>query len=157
MSAASGVPKRAWVGFSAHLPGASWGWLRMVNDISQLGDSRRFNTMVSAIAAGASVATVLGGLVLYLSSGTTNTHDIQSLQSQVSGLSAQVSKLADKIDQGPRSDQMREIDRHLSALDGRMDGMDTRAQADEQRLIRAQTILESIQQSSDAKLAGHQK
>lgn len=131
-----------------------WGWGRM-NDISNLGDSRRVNTALSALAAFASVATVMGGLVLYLSAGTTNTHDIQTLQAQVNGLSNQVAKLVDRIDAGPRSDQMHEIDRHLSALDGRMDGMDTRAQADEQRLVRVQTQIESIQSSSDAKLNGH--
>lgn len=102
-------------------------------------------------------------------------HDISALQaqqnimaSQLSSLQAQVSPLArlpdliDKLnarmDAAPRADllgnELTEIQRHLSALDGRMDGMDTRARADEDRIIRDDTRIDAIDNASKATL-GH--
>lgn len=127
----------------------------MVEEIKSYGDKGWLNLLVTCVSAIAAGGTFIAFLVGWLSAGTTNTHDIQALQGTVAQLSAQVSHLADKIDQGPRSDQMKDIDRHLSALDGRMDGMDTRMQSDERGLTRVQTEVETIQNSSEAQLRGH--
>lgn len=96
-------------------------------------------------------------------------HDISALKaqqdlmaSQLSALQAQVSplsrlpdlidKLNARMDAAPRADllgsEMTEIQRHLSALDGRMDGMDTRARSDEDRIIRDDTRIEAIDNAS---------
>lgn len=131
------------------------GWVRMVEEIKSYGDKGWLNLLVTFISAIAAAGTCVAVLVGWITAGTTNSHDIQALQSTVAQLTAQVSHLADKIDQGPRSDQMKDIDRHLSALDGRMDGMDTRIQSDERSLTRVQTEVETIQSSSDAALRTH--
>lgn len=127
----------------------------MVEEMKSYGDKGWLNLLITGVGAVAAMSTCGAVLVGWISAGTTNTHDIQALQSTVSQLTAQVSHLADKIDQGPRSDQMREVDRHLSALDGRMDGMDNRLQSDERSLTKVQTQVDTIQNSSDARLMGH--
>lgn len=106
--------------------------------------------------------------------------DVQSLQSQVSVLqtqqtntSLQVSalrdqmapllqipallvRLNDRLDATPRADQMVDIQKHLSALDGRADADETRARADADRTIqelaRDGARLDFIEKGSDAKL-----
>lgn len=141
------------VNLSLEAPGG--GWARMVEEIKSYGDKGWLNLLVTFISAIAAAGTCVAVLVGWITAGTTNSHDIQALQGTVSQLSAQVSHLADKIDQGPRSDQMKEIDRHLSALDGRMDGMDTRIQSDERSLTKVQADVDNIRNSSDARLTGH--
>ena len=131
------------------------GWVRMVEEMKSYGDKGWLNLLVTCISAIAAAGTCFAVFVGWISAGATNTHDIQALQGTVAQLTAQVSHLADKIDQGPRSDQMREVDRHLSALDGRMDGMDNRLQSDERSLTKVQTQVDTIQNSSDARLTGH--
>ena len=141
------------VNLSLEAPGG--GWARMVEEMKSYGDKGWLNLLMTCISAIAAGGTCIAVFVGWISAGATNTHDIQALQGTVSQLSAQVSHLADKIDQGPRSDQMREVDRHLSALDGRMDGMDNRLQSDERSLTKVQTQVDTIQNSSDARLTGH--
>lgn len=127
----------------------------MVDQLRDFAHGRTLNTIFSGIAAlgalGACVALVVGGLT----TGATNSHDIQALQGQVALLGTQVTRLADKIDQGPRSDQMKEIDRHLTALDQRADDMTKRVTDDERTLTQVQTEVEGIKTSSDAQLRGH--
>lgn len=133
--------------------------------LREFAQGRMLNTIFSGIAAFGTLAIASAVLIGYLSTGTTNTHDIQMMQGQIAnlttqtqgqmaGLTAQVEHLANKIDPAIPI-QLHEIDRHLSALDGRMDGMDARARADELSLTRAQTEIESIRNSSDAQLRGH--
>lgn len=55
-------------------------------------------------------------------------------QVQISELTKQVGRLADRLDTSPRQDQLSEINRHLSALDGRLDAYDNRIRANESQL-----------------------
>lgn len=130
-------------------------WVRMVESGKDFTRSREFNTIGSWIGALSGATMVIALLLGWLTIGNNNSKDIQALQGTVAQLSAQVSHLADKIDQGPRTDQMKEVDRHLSALDGRMDGMDTRIQSDERSLTKVQADVDNIRNSSDARLTGH--
>jgi outer membrane murein-binding lipoprotein Lpp len=127
----------------------------MGEQMKGFADSRAFNTILSAIAA---LGTIIGALALFagwISAGTSNAHDIQMLQSQFTALSAQISALGDKIDHGPRADQLTEIVNHLHAIDGRLDSDERRQADDEQTLVRSATKIESIQNSSEAALRGH--
>lgn len=89
------------------------------------------------------------GAVIYLLGGfagnTVTSHDVQDLRGQIASLATQVSVLSDRM---PRPDQMTAIDRHLSAQDGRMDGLDTRLRGDEDNITRALTRLDEIEASS---------
>lgn len=115
---------------------------------------------------------VLGGPSLL----TGQSKDIQALQaqqnvmaSQLSALQAQVAPLAQlsiqidrltqRFDQAPHTDllnsQLTEIQRHLSALDGRMDGMDTRVRADEDRGSHDNARIDAIENASKSSLGNH--
>lgn len=127
----------------------------MVDQLRDVAQSRAINTILSGIGALGGVMACLLVIVNGLSTNTTNSHDIQALQGQVAAVSAQVTRLADKIDQGPRSDEMKRIDQHLSALDQRSDDMDKRVTGDEQTLTQVKTEVEGIRGASDAQLRGH--
>lgn len=124
----------------------------MVEQSKDFTRTREFNTIGSWIGALGTLVMLAVVLLGWLTTGNNNVKDIQTLQGQVLALTTQVANLANKIDQGPQSLQMHEFDRHLSALDGRMDGMDTRVRGDEQALTRVQTEVESIRASSGANL-----
>lgn len=141
-------------------------------------DAHKWITTVCAVtAAGIVIATQVfgaGGLL------TGQSKDIQQLQTQQSAISSQytllatqltalqaqvaplaqlslqLDKMTQRFEQVPRADmlnsQLTEVQRHLSALDGRMDGMDTRARADEDRLVRTETRVQGIDESSKASL-----
>jgi len=127
------------------------------------------------VAFGAITLGIIGGQLMFGAGGwmSGQSKDIIVLQAQyrdvaqaVASLKDQVTPLAqlpgliarlnDRLDAAPRTDlvntQLTEIQRHLSALDGRMDGMDTRSRADEDRLTRTETKVEGIDASSRAKL-----
>ena len=136
-------------------------------------DAHKWVTSIGAVTAcGFIIGTSLFGAGGMLSG---QSHDINALQaqqnimaSQLSSLQAQVSPLArlpdlnDKLnarmDAAPRADllgnELTEIQRHLSALDGRMDGLETRARADEDRIIRDDARIDGIDNASKATL-GH--
>ena len=87
---------------------------------------------------------------------------ISSIQSQMATLlqlPGLIQRLNDRLDASPRTDllnsNLTEIQRHLSALDGRMDGMDTRARADEDRIIRDDARIDSIEKASKDTLGNH--
>lgn len=130
-------------------------------------DAHKWVTSVGAVTAAAVViwTQVLGGPSLL----TGQSKDIQALQAQqtvmasqltalqaqvapLAQLSMQIDRLTQRFDQTPRTDmlnsQLTEIQRHLSALDGRMDGMDTRARADEDRIIRDDARIDAIEHLS---------
>ena len=119
---------------------------------------------------------------IYWTGGFTSgqSRDIQSLQAQYHELSiqlesvrtqiaplallpAQLARLQSTLDAAPRSDLMEsrlsEIQRHLSALDGRLDGDEKQQRTDEDRSIEglAQTRarLDAIDSASKAALGNH--
>jgi hypothetical protein len=81
-------------------------------------------------------------------------HDISIIKGQITDLSAQMSHLQDRIESGPRADQLREIDRHLSALDGRDDILDQRLRLIEQDQAAMKARIEGIDTASRARLGG---
>lgn len=143
-----------------------WRWV--------MANLREWATITFAgIAAAVVVWTqILGGPSLL----TGQSKDVQALQGQVALLQKQqdtmgtqisnvqaqlatllqlpglIQRLNDRLDASPRTDllnsQLTEIQRHLSALDGRMDGMDTRARADEDRIIRDDARIDAIEHLS---------
>lgn len=73
---------------------------------------------------------------------------LNSMQSQMALLSSVpdlVRRLNDRLDAAPRADMIEsrwsEIQRHLSALDGRSDATETRMRADEDRMIRDLSLI----------------
>ena len=144
-------------------------------------DAHKWVTSVCAVAAAAIVIATqvfgAGGLL------TGQSKDIQQLQAQqnsissqytllatqltalqaqvapLAQLSLQLDKMTQRFEQVPRADmlnsQLMEIQRHLSSLDGRMDGMDTRARTDEDRIIRSDTRLDSIERASKEPLGSN--
>jgi hypothetical protein len=127
----------------------------MVESTREFVGSRLFNTILSAVGAFGGAGAFLAVIMGWVTVGNTNAYAIQSLQGQMAALSAQLERVTTKIEQGPQSIQMKEFDRHLSAIDGRMDGMDTRVSSDERALTKVQADVENIRSSSDAQLRGH--
>lgn len=78
--------------------------------------------------------------------------DAAILKTQISTLTALVSQLQTDLRGMPRQDQLAVLDRHLSAQDGRMDGIDTRIRDLEQRLSRIEAQVQMIRTASDADL-----
>lgn len=90
------------------------------------------------------------------------TTKMAALKDQVAPLSqvpVLIARLNDRLDQAPRTDlldsRLLEIQRHLSALDGRSDATETRMRADEDRVIRDDTRLDAIEGASKATLGNH--
>jgi len=143
--------------------------VRIMVDVTKAAlDSPRVNTVLSGLAAAGTFVVLIGAVVGWLTIGATGAHDLiqlreqnqasnNALRDQITALTATVNTLSAKIDQGPRLDQLQMIDRHLSALDGRMDGMDARSRADEDRLTRTETRVEGIDQASRAGLGAGRK
>jgi hypothetical protein len=84
---------------------------------------------------------------------------LNSMQSQMALLSSVpdlVRRLNDRLDAAPRADMIEsrwsEIQRHLSALDGRGDATETRMRADEDRMIRDDARLDAVEKSTGATL-----
>ena len=93
-------------------------------------------------------------------------NQINTMQSQMATLLSVpglIQRLTDRLDAGPRTDlltsQYNEIQRHLSALDGRSDTSERQQRADEDRAIEglAQTRarLDAIENASKATLGNH--
>jgi outer membrane murein-binding lipoprotein Lpp len=80
---------------------------------------------------------------------------LEAVRTQIAPLSlvpAQLARLTSILDAAPRADMLEsrlsEIQRHLSALDGRGDATETRIRADEDRAIRDATRLDAIEKGS---------
>lgn len=80
--------------------------------------------------------------------------DVMFLKQQISTLTTVISQVQADLRGMPRADQISVIDRHLSAQDGRMDGMDTRVSDIYQRLSRVEATLQMINEASKATLTG---
>lgn len=118
----------------------------------------------------AQIMTPLGVLIVIvlevvraLTANNTNTYDLGQIKAQIqelrqleqnqnSDLSDKINKLQDQFNNGPRPDQLLNLERHLSAIDGRLDGLDTRLRGDETDLTRAKTQIDGIDQASKAQL-----
>lgn len=84
---------------------------------------------------------------------------LDALRSQVAPLAqvpALIQRLNDRLDAAPRADMLEtrlsEIQRHLSALDGRADADETRLRSYEDRVIRDDTRLDVIEKGSNTPL-----
>jgi hypothetical protein len=98
--------------------------------------------IITVVSSVLSAIGITGGFVLWLSgafAGATIAADkLRSIEQQVTGLSNQVQRMQDQLNAAPRVDQLAVLDRHLSAEDGRMDGIDTRLRDLEQRISRGE-------------------
>lgn len=126
----------------------------VVDAVKQLRWNEVFGLLLQLIPAIGMIA----GFILWvsgnLSGNAVATHDISIIKLQMTDVSNQLSQLRDKIDNGPRADQLREMDRHLSALDGRDDIIDQRVRTVEQQQAAQQARLEGIDAASRARLGG---
>lgn len=126
----------------------------MVEVIKSKGKQFREAAMLafSAIAA----AGVIGGFIMWLSgvgAGQVISADkFRGFEAQIGGLSAQIQKMQDQLNAGPRADQLVVLDRHLSAQDGRMDSMDSRMRDLDQRLARSEARQQMMEDASRATL-----
>jgi hypothetical protein len=143
------MPIAAHADFSVLRPSLR-GW-KMVEKFGGIDGHKWAQTICAGAAAGIIIGQVLfgaGGLF------ASNTASVKGFQEQLLSLTAQVSRLSDKIDQGPRADQIIVLDRHLSAQDGRMDSIDTRLRDIENRTAALTARVDLIDQSTHATL-GH--
>lgn len=110
-----------------------------------VGDSLRdaaksptINSIASWIAAFSGLTVV----AIFLNGSLTAENDVKQLREEVHNLSAMVMSLRDT--------QLRpdEVQRHLSAQDGRLDAIEGRLLRDEERIIRATTLLDQIDQAN---------
>lgn len=142
------------------------GFERMSDVTKAALDSPRLNTLFSGFAALGTFLVIIAALVGWLTVGQTTAHDMQqfreqqtqqntAMRDQISTLTAVVANLSAKIDQGPRTDQLQEIQHRMSSFDGRMGEMDTRMRNDEDRLTRTETLVQGIDQASHAQLGHH--
>lgn len=122
---------------------------RMAEHLKELN----WPNLLTALCSVATLAIVGGGLVF--GAGGWREGDsaaISDLKGQVGILSSQVSRLSEKIDAGPRADQMQDISRHLAAGDGRMDSLDTRMRTIETKDAELAARLEGIEAASRAQV-----
>lgn len=119
----------------------------------------QWTEVMSAVMSGISGIGVIAMFILWLTgqlAGNTITgHDLSLINAKLSDLTSIVAKMQDRMDNGPRLDQMRDMDRHLSSIDGRIDGFEARLRLDEERLIRAMTMVDSIDAANKLKLGSH--
>lgn len=134
------------------LPLIQWWGAHVVEAVKTL----RLTEMVTLVCATLSALGMIFGIFLWISgafSGVTIVaSEVSALKTLVAGLSTQMSRFQDQLNNGPRADQLLVIDRHLSAQDGRMDGLDTRMRDMEQRLSRAQAQIDATDAASGARL-----
>jgi hypothetical protein len=90
----------------------------------------KFNEIVAPAIAVITLFIIIGQMV-FGAGGifSRDTVNAAHFQVQLDSLSTQLSRLSDKIDNGPRADQLQEMIRHLSAQDGRLDSFDARLRA----------------------------
>ena len=106
-----------------------------------VGDSLRdaaksptVNSVGTWLAAAASLTVV----VIFLNGSLSAENDVKQLRDEVRNMTALVMQIRDS--------QLRpeEVNRHLSAQDGRLDAIEGRLLRDEERIIRATTLLDQI-------------
>lgn len=118
--------------------------------------SLSFSEAISAACSVISAIGVTGGIVLYFSGAfagaTISAARLTGIEKQVGGLSTQMQRMQDQMNAGVRADQLIAIERHLSAQDGRMDGMDTRTRDQEARQSRTEARQEMMEAASRAQL-----
>lgn len=124
-------------------------------------------TAIGACLAGVcSVAGLIAIIFGWVLTGQTASHDIADFkaqlgmymsqsQQQYNSISVQVSSLAAKVDQGPRPDDLKAMDRHLSALDGRVDSQDSRLRNVEAAEAANAATIQGIDAASRIQLQGH--
>lgn len=126
--------------------------------------------IVAVVTLGLVLSEVLFGGGSFI---TGQSKDIQALQGQYHEMATQMEslrlqvapltqvptllqRLTDRLDAAPRADllesRLTEIQRHLSALDGRGDATETRMRADEDRAVRDDARIDAIEGSSRPKL-----
>ena len=103
---------------------------------------------LSGVFAGSQIATQdLAAIKAQLVSA-----ELPTMKAQVTALSVQVQRLQDQMNGGVRVDQLTVLDRHLSAQDGRMDGIDTRMRDLDQRAAKTETRLQMMEDASRTQL-----
>jgi hypothetical protein len=121
-----------------------------------MAEQARFSTILGTLCSALSAAGMIGAFVLFItgniSTGTVNAHDLGSIKVELETLNGQVLKLQERIDLGPRVDQLAGIDAHTHALDGRMDALETRLRGLETDTARVATRVQGIEDSSRAVL-----
>jgi hypothetical protein len=80
---------------------------------------------------------------------------VGQFQKQLDQMQMSIGALSDKIDHGPRMDQMQDIVRRLSEEAGRMDAYDARIRALEQLEAGMAVRVDGIDAASRAQLTGH--
>jgi hypothetical protein len=123
--------------------------------VDQIRSLRLFEIVVGLTSAISALGIILGA-ILWLSGAfagaTITANDVSAIRSQVTSLVAVVDKLQQRLDGGPRLDQLRDLDRNNSELRGTIQSMDARLRADEERITRALALIEGIDAASRAKL-----
>ncbi len=106
-------------------------------------------TLLSGVAViGAGLAWMFGGFngIIIVQ------HDMINFGAQITELATKVTNLSLKIDQLPRQQDMAVVDRHLSALDARADGIEGRLRQVELGSNADHAVLEGIRSASGVAL-----
>lgn len=126
----------------------AWG-RRMTTQLKEIS----WSNLATAVFSFASLALIVGSLVF--GAGGWREGDsaaISELKGQLGILSSQIARLSDKVDAGPRADQVQDITRHEAQVDGRMDSLDTRMRALESAEAGLTARLEGIDAASRAQV-----
>lgn len=110
---------------------------RMVNRSQNMTRGEIISVCVSLAGPGTVFLMWLTGA---LATGAATVHDISVFRNQLDSMQVQIAKLGDKIDLGPRSDQLRDVDRRLSGHDGRMDSLQATTNELLSRLARVEAM-----------------
>lgn len=113
----------------------------------------RLNTIGSWIGALSGLSVLALFVSNTLSGNVIATHELNAMRDRQTGMVAEIARLQERIDNGPRIDQLREHDRHLSALDARFDATEARMRDTENRVTRVQTLTENIENASNANIS----
>jgi len=112
--------------------------------------------IVGAAGSVISAVGIVGGFVLWLSgafAGATITADkLRSIEQQMSGLSAQMQRMQDQLNSGPRLDQLQGVERAVGTVGGRVDSVETQLRDIRDRLSHTEARQQATDEASRVQL-----
>lgn len=125
---------------------------RMVENVKALS----FSELLSAACSAISACGIVGGFVMWMSGAfagaTLAANELTALKGQVSGISAQMTKIQDQIQAGPRMDTLNSIIEENTRQNARIDLLREEIGSLKTELMRTSTRLEGIDAASRAQL-----
>jgi hypothetical protein len=136
-------------------------WLAMTDIIKDMKLPPVVLAVILVVMGVGSLATPFLWLTGNISNNSITASNVASMQKQMEGLATQqdvarivtdVAQMRAELRLAPRSADLLVLDRHLSAQDGRMDGIDTRLRDMENRAAAIQARVENLEAASKVPL-----